>query len=64
MINLGCNIKNYVTISVVKITKLLEILLDQGKISTSIIDEVNDFLKENQCLNIISNEVLTTKPKV
>lgn len=49
--------------SVIDITKLLEILHNEGKINSKIVEEVKEFLSENQCLNIISNEVLTSKPK-
>jgi len=49
--------------SVIKVTALLEILLDDGKINSAIVEEVKEFLKENQCLDIISNEVQTSKPK-
>lgn len=49
--------------SVINLTILMEILHDEGKIGSKIVEEVKEFLAENQCLNIISNEVLTSKPK-
>lgn len=48
---------------VVSMSQLLEALHGAGKVSSSMVDEVKKFLEENQCLHIISNEVLTTKPK-
>ncbi|GAB6018452.1 orotidine-5'-phosphate decarboxylase [Chamberlinius hualienensis] len=48
----------------VNLSELLAVLYKEKIISSSIVDEVMEYIQQNQCLNIVSNKVFTSKPKM
>lgn len=50
--------------SVVNVMTLLKVLHEAGRVDNATVKIVETFLEGNQCLHIVSNQVLTTKPNV